>query len=42
MRTGASWNLGSLRKQAGHIDPAVLDAVRAGTPLLAIPQADAL
>jgi hypothetical protein len=29
-------------KQVGHIDPAVLDAVRAGTPLLAIPQADAL
>ncbi|HKO19932.1 MAG TPA: hypothetical protein VJU82_13695, partial [Acidobacteriaceae bacterium] len=29
-------------KQAGHIDPAVLDAVRAGTPLLAIPQADTL
>jgi hypothetical protein len=28
--------------QVGHIDPAVLDAVRAGTPLLAIPQADAL
>ena len=29
-------------KQVGHIDPAVLEAVRAGTPLLAIPQADAL
>lgn len=29
-------------KQMGHIDPAVLDAVRAGTPLLAIPQADTL
>ncbi len=28
--------------QLGHIDPAVLDAVRAGTPLLAIPQADML
>ncbi|HEY4382397.1 MAG TPA: glycoside hydrolase, partial [Acidobacteriaceae bacterium] len=28
--------------QVGHIDPAVLEAVRAGTPLLAIPQADAL
>jgi beta-galactosidase len=29
-------------KQVGHIDPAVLEAVRAGTPLLAIPQADTL
>ena len=29
-------------KQVGHIDPAVLEAVRAGTPLLVIPQADAL
>jgi len=29
-------------KQVGHIDPAVLEAVRSGTPLLAIPQADAL
>ncbi len=28
--------------QLGHIDDAVLDAVRAGTPLLAIPQADTL
>jgi hypothetical protein len=28
--------------QLGHIDPAVLEAVRAGTPLLAIPQADTL
>jgi hypothetical protein len=28
--------------QQGHIDPAVLEAVRAGTPLLAIPQADTL
>ncbi len=28
--------------QLGHIDPAVLEAVRAGTPLLAIPQADSL
>ncbi|MCU1249384.1 MAG: glycoside hydrolase family 2 sugar binding protein [Edaphobacter sp.] len=28
--------------QLGHIDPAILDAVRAGTPLLAIPQADTL
>jgi beta-galactosidase len=28
--------------QLGHIDPAVLDAVRTGTPLLAIPQADTL
>jgi hypothetical protein len=26
----------------GHIDPAILEAVRAGTPLLAIPQADTL
>src|SRR5205823_8515220 len=29
-------------KQLGHIDPAVLDAVKAGTPLLAMPQADTL
>jgi hypothetical protein len=29
-------------KQVGHIDPAILDTVRAGTPLLAIPQADTL
>jgi hypothetical protein len=29
-------------KQIGHIDPAILDAVRTGTPLLAIPQADTL
>ena len=29
-------------KQLGHIDPAILAAVRAGTPLLAIPQADTL
>ncbi len=29
-------------KQLGHIDPAILEAVRAGTPLLAIPQADTL
>ena len=29
-------------KQVGHIDPAVLDAVRAGTSLLVIPQTDAL
>jgi beta-galactosidase len=28
--------------QLGHINPAVLEAVRAGTPLLAIPQADTL
>jgi beta-galactosidase len=28
--------------QLGNIDPAVLEAVRAGTPLLAIPQADTL
>jgi hypothetical protein len=28
--------------QLGNIDPAILDAVRAGTPLLAIPQADTL
>ncbi|HEX3966749.1 MAG TPA: glycoside hydrolase family 2 TIM barrel-domain containing protein [Edaphobacter sp.] len=28
--------------QVGHIDPAILEAVRAGTPLLAIPQADTL
>jgi beta-galactosidase len=28
--------------QLGHIDPAVLEALRAGTPLLAIPQADTL
>jgi beta-galactosidase len=28
--------------QLGHIDPAILDTVRAGTPLLAIPQADTL
>jgi hypothetical protein len=28
--------------QVGHLDPAVIEAVRAGTPLLAIPQADAL
>jgi beta-galactosidase len=28
--------------ELGHIDPAVLEAVRAGTPLLAIPQADTL
>jgi beta-galactosidase len=28
--------------EVGHIDPAVLEAVRAGTPLLAIPQADTL
>jgi len=28
--------------QLGHIDPAILEAVRAGTPLLAIPQADTL
>jgi hypothetical protein len=28
--------------EVGHIDPAILDAVRAGTPLLAIPQADTL
>jgi hypothetical protein len=28
--------------QLGHLDPAILDAVRAGTPLLAIPQADTL
>jgi hypothetical protein len=29
-------------KQVGHIDPAILDAVKNGTPLLAIPQADTL
>ena len=29
-------------KQVGHLDPAILDAVKAGIPLLAIPQADAL
>ena len=29
-------------EQVGQIDPAVLEAVRAGTPLLAIPQTDAL
>src|SRR5206468_9845089 len=29
-------------KQVGHIDPAVIEAVRGGTPLLAIPQADTL
>ncbi|HWW96248.1 MAG TPA: hypothetical protein VNY74_01050 [Edaphobacter sp.] len=28
--------------EIGHIDPAILEAVRAGTPLLAIPQTDAL
>jgi hypothetical protein len=28
--------------EVGHIDPAILEAVRAGTPLLAIPQADTL
>jgi hypothetical protein len=28
--------------QQGHIDPAILEAVHAGTPLLAIPQADSL
>jgi beta-galactosidase len=28
--------------QLGHVDPSILDAVRAGTPLLAIPQADTL
>jgi hypothetical protein len=28
--------------QLGHIDPAILDAVRAGTPLFCIPQADSL
>ena len=28
--------------QLGHIDPAILEAVRAGTALLAIPQADTL
>jgi hypothetical protein len=28
--------------ELGHLDPAILDAVRAGTPLLAIPQADTL
>ena len=28
--------------QTGHIDPAVLDAVRAGTPLLVMPQTDTL
>jgi beta-galactosidase len=28
--------------EVGHIDPAVLEAVRNGTPLLAIPQADTL
>ena len=28
--------------EVGHIDPAVLEAVRTGTPLLAIPQADTL
>ena len=28
--------------EAGRIDPAILDAVHAGTPLLAIPQADTL
>jgi beta-galactosidase len=28
--------------EVGHIDPAVLEAVRAGAPLLAIPQADTL
>lgn len=28
--------------QVGHLDPAVIEAVRAGTPLLAIPHADAL
>jgi beta-galactosidase len=28
--------------EVGRIDPAILDAVRAGTPLLAIPQADSL
>jgi hypothetical protein len=29
-------------KELGHIDPAILDAVRAGTPLFCIPQADSL
>jgi hypothetical protein len=29
-------------KQVGHLDPAAMEAVRAGTSLLAIPQADAL
>jgi beta-galactosidase len=29
-------------EQVGEIDPAIFDAVRAGTPLLAIPQADTL
>jgi hypothetical protein len=29
-------------RQVGQIDPAVLEAVKAGTPLLAMPQADAL
>jgi len=29
-------------KEVGHIDPAILDAVRAGTPLFCIPQADSL
>ena len=29
-------------KQVGHIDPAVLESVRSGTPLLAIAQADTL
>ena len=28
--------------EVGHIDPAILEAVRGGTPLLAIPQADTL
>jgi hypothetical protein len=28
--------------QVGHVDPAILEAVKAGTPLLAIPQADTL
>jgi beta-galactosidase len=28
--------------QLGHLDPAILEAVRTGTPLLAIPQADTL
>ena len=28
--------------EVGHIDPAILEAVRTGTPLLAIPQADTL
>jgi hypothetical protein len=29
-------------KQLGHIDPAILEAAKAGTPLLVIPQADTL